>query len=616
MILQHLNDFYYRLLEYRNPDTGLAPVPPHGFSEENISYCLVLSKDGDLLNIQDIRESNEHKIRPKRLNVPQSFKRPGTAPRPFYLWDKTSYVLGVERSKNRRASSDALWEISLKNHKAFVDLHLEWLKNQSSAELIAVRQFLLAWNPDRFSQHPFSLEHLDSNLVFRVEGHSTYVHESIAARELWLSLLTASLSEKSRLQRTRTTCLITGDKSHLSRLHPAIKGVYGGQSSGGSLVSFNAEAYESLGKTQGENAPVSERAAFAYTTALNYLLRREKGHCLLIAGTSTVFWAKADNIATEIMAIEVFSSILNPATHTLPSGSSLRTLVAKLAQGERLEDIIPELDPDIRFFILGLAPNSSRISVRYWFDGNFREVGEHLSEHWFDMQIAPLPWATTDPPSIWRFLIETAPAKKSENICPKLTGEWLRSILTGSRYPRQLLTHIIQRLRSDGDINGLRAALIKSVLARDYRKGFTNEVIPMSLDIMNSPVAYRLGCLFAVLEQAQRKARGYAKLGITNRYYSTAAAVPYSIFPRLIAAFQNCLLKVYTSNRGHAIYLEQQMISIMSGLPNSLPKHLTIEQQGQFAVGYYHQKQSFVTERTDQLEHGSDQTYQSNGTAQ
>jgi CRISPR-associated protein Csd1 len=363
-------------------------------------------------------------------------------------------------------------------------------------------------------------------------------------------------------------------------------------------VSFNADAYESFGKSQGDNAPVSEQAAFAYTTALNYLLRRENGHCLSIGDTSTVFWAQAKDAQQEQEAVSLFASIVNPPTDDGQSNKVKHTL-EKIANGRPFEEVAPEVDPSTRFFVLGLAPNAARLSIRYWMDSTLGELGQHLSAHWQDMQIMPLPWSPEQPPSVWRCLIETAVLRKTENISPQLAGECIRSILTGQRYPRQVLTQLVQRLRSDGDVNGLRAALIKAVLHRDHRKGFTKEAIPMSLELENAPLAYRLGCLFAVLEQAQRGALGDLNSSIVDRYYGTASSVPYSVFPRLIAGCQNHLSKIRKEKPGFAVNLDKQLGSVIAGLPHSLPKQLTIEQQGQFAVGYYQQKQIFFTKRDE-----------------
>jgi CRISPR-associated protein Csd1 len=594
MTLSSLNALYYRLLENHDPVSGQARVPPFGFTDENISYCLVLSKTGDLVDIQDIRDISEKKPKPRRLSVPRPEKRTSGI-KPNFLWDKTAYVLGIEGNKDKKAAKETPWVMNAKTNEAFQQVHGHHLEKNDDLGLKALHQFLVSWKPERFSQTPFSPEHVDANVIFKLDGEAGYIHERPAAKQLWLSLIEPA-GDEEKATGNIGTCLVTGQQATLSRLHPAIKGVYGGQSSGGSIVSFNAEAYESYGKTQGDNAPVSEQAAFAYTTALNYLLRRENGHCLSIGDTSTIFWAQSKDAQQEQEAVGLFASIVNPPTDEGQSNKVKHTLV-KIAKGRPFEEVAPEVDPSTRFFVLGLAPNAARLSIRYWMDSTLGELGQHLSAHWQDLQIMPLPWSPEQPPSVWRCLIETAVLRKTENISPQLAGEWLRSILTGRRYPRQVLTQLVQRLRSDGDVNGLRAALIKAVLHRDHRKGFTTEAIPMSFELENAPLAYRLGCLFAVLEQAQRGALGDVNSSIVDRYYGTASSVPYSVFPRLIAGCQNHLSKIRKDKPGFAVNLDKQLGSVIASLPHSFPKQLTIEQQGQFAVGYYQQKQSFFTKK-------------------
>lgn len=595
MILSSLHTLYRRLLEQPDPDSGLPRVPPYGFTDENISYCLVLSKTGELVDVQDVRDTSDKKPRPSRFSVPRPEKRTSGV-KPNFLWDKTAYALGIEGNKDKKTAKETPWVLAEKTHTAFKQFHVDLLANADDNGLIALRQFLQDWQPERFSQAPFNPDHVDANVVFKLDGEVGCIHERPAAKSLWLSQLKPADEDTGNAG----MCLVTGEHATLSRLHPAIKGGFlaqqGGQSSGCSIVSFNAEAYESLGKNQGDNAPVSEQAAFAYTTALNYLLRRENGQCLSIGDTSTVFWAQANNAKEEQKAVNLFSAFISPPSdesQTKKLGFSLE----KIAKGRPFQEIAPDVKPDTRFYVLGLAPNAARLSIRYWLDSTLGELGQRLSEHWQDMQIEPLPWNPEQPPSVWRCLIETAALRKTENIPPQLAGEWLRSILTGQRYPRQLLTQIVQRLRTDGDTNGLRTALIKAVLHRDYRKGFLKEGIPMSLELENAPQAYRLGCLFAVLERAQSDAIPGANATIVDRYYGTASSVPYSVFPRLIAGFQNHLSKIRKDKPGWAVNLDKRISGILSTLPPSLPKQLTIEQQGQFAVGYYHQKQSFFAKK-------------------
>jgi CRISPR-associated protein Csd1 len=501
----------------------------------------------------------------------------------FFLWDKPEFLLGVLLNGKKIELADL-------PYSAFKAKQKELIGSSEDPGLKAVLKFLDQWQPENFEKLSFfNSEMLKSNFSFKLDGELSIIADRAAAVRCWHDYW------KDQKNSVTRQCLITGRVGSLAETHPVLK-VAGGQSSGVAIVTYNEKAYESFGKSQGDNAPVSEQAAFAYTTALNYLLRRENGHCLSIGDTSTVFWAQAKDAQQEQEAVSLFASIVNPPTDDGQANKVKHTL-EKIAKGRPFEEVAPEVDPSTRFYVLGLAPNAARLSIRYWMDSTLGELGQHLSAHWQDMQIMPLPWRPEQPPSVWRCLIETAVLRKTENISPQLAGEWLRSILTGQRYPRQVLTQLVQRLRSDGDVNGLRAALIKAVLHRDHRKGFTKEAIPMSFEFENAPLAYRLGCLFAVLEQAQRGALGDVNSSIVDRYYGTASSVPYSVFPRLIAGCQNHLSKIRKDKPGFAVNLDKQLGSVIAGLPHSLPKQLTIEQQGQFAVGYYQQKQSFFTKK-------------------
>jgi CRISPR-associated protein Csd1 len=272
-----------------------------------------------------------------------------------------------------------------------------------------------------------------------------------------------------------------------------------------------------------------------------------------------------------------------------------------------LTEIAPHLDPATRFYILGLAPNASRLSIRYWLNSSFGELAENLAWHWRDLAIEPIPWR--EPPSVWRLLIQTATQGKSENIPPQLAGELLRAIITGQPYPQMLLAQLVQRIRSDGDVNGLRVAMIRAVLQRKFRKGQYFEELPMGLDENNTMLGYRLGRLFAVLERIQSSALGSdLNAGIADRYYGTASAVPYSVFPRLIASSQNHLSKIRKDKPGYAINLKKDMASVVEGLPVQFPKHFSMDQQGQFALGYYHQKQKYFAKKSTEADIAESET--------
>ena len=489
---------YYRRLAAKTDDMGNPKVPPYGFSEEKIGWILVLDKEGRLKTVVPNLTADK-KPQPKLMSVPQSFKRPGTTPKPFFLWDKTSYALGVEANKNKAEAKEKPFTPSEKTFDAFKQYHLDLLQNSEDEGLQALYRFLQNWQPAHFAAENLPAEMLDANIAFSLEKPTALIHKREAAQSLWAGCLKSD-------EALEGLCLISGDTALIARLHPAIKGVFGGQSSGGSIISFNKEAFASFGKEQGANAPVSEQSAFAYTTALNYLLRRENNHCLTIGDASTVFWAEADDSATAQAAEGFFAQVFTPPDDEQESAKVFNVLKQISNKGRPLQEIAPELSPNTRFYILGLAPNAARISVRFWLDTTFGQLAENLAKHWQDLAIEPCAWKT--PPSIWRLLLQTAVLGKSENISPVLAGEMTRAVICGTPYPLSLLSQLITRIRADGDVNGLRVAMIKAVLQRRFRKDFIEEGVPMSLNNESPNRAYLLGQLFAVLERIQYQALG------------------------------------------------------------------------------------------------------------
>ena len=594
MILTALSRYYERLSQNEEE------VPPYGFSRENISFALVLSREGAVVDIQDLRDTSGKKPRPGRLTVPQSFKRPGTKPPPFFLWDKTSFLLGVKGDQNAEQG----FRVAERDHQAFREFHQEVLDQSADEALQAVRAFLEQWTPERFAEPPFSgnPELLDANFVFRLDGEQRFVHQHEAARSIWTRLLDEDAEQ--------ACCLVTGEVGPLARLHPAIKGVQGAQSSGASIVSFNLSAFTSYGNAQGANAPVSKRAAFAYTTALNHLLRysAENHQRLQIGDTTTVFWAEADDVQ-EAEAAESLAALLMEPPDDAQEAHRLGSVLEQAAQGRPLEAVDPRLHESTRFYVVGLAPNASRLAVRFWYADTLGDLARSLALHYRDLALEPTPWRTA--PAVWRLLYETAAQHDAKNISPNLAGELMRAVITGRPYPRPLLSTIIMRMRADGDINGLRAALCKACLNRDYRVGTGNirKEVPMSLDPEETAPGYRLGRLFAVLEKVQSDALGSVNAGIADRFYASASATPASIFGMLLNKAKSHLGAVRRKRgEGLARHLEGQIGEIMDGLEPELPRSLPLEEQGRFAVGYYHQRQALYrkTEDSGQNEPDSD----------
>jgi CRISPR-associated protein Csd1 len=575
MILQALNRYYQRLLERQEP--GLSPL---GYSPEKISYEILLARNGAVVQVNDIRDTSGKKPIPRMLNVPRPEKRTVDI-KSNVLWDKTSYVLGCSATSKRAD----------KEHEAFKAAHLKVLADEKDEGLVALRSFLQNWMPGQFQPPHFQTDMLDANMVFRLDGERLYLHEQPAAQ-----ILRARLGADDVSGALPGTCLVTGEVRPLARLHPPIKGVNGAQSWGASIVSFNLDAFASYGKTQGENAPVSELAAFAYTTVLNHLLRRGEHNRqrLQIGDATVVFWAEAADADQAVAAELLFSDALDPPADE-QEAEKVRRALESVATGRPLRDIDPRLREDTRMYVLGLSPNASRLSIRFWEVDTLGRLVQHLAQHEQDMRLEPPPWKKA--PSAWRLALATAPSRdgraKSEDIPPQLAGELMRSVLNGSRYPGSLLANVVMRMRSDGDLSGMRVAICKGVLSRNEK---SSEEVPVSLDKQSTHPAYLLGRLFAVLENVQRNALGgQVNATIRDRYYGAASATPASVFPMLLRNTQNHMGRLRKDKPGMAVTLEREIREIVSGLAESFPRSFRIEDQGRFAIGYYHQSQARFT---------------------
>lgn len=518
------------------------------------------------------------------VEVPQAKKRTaGVAPN--FQWDKSAYVLGVTAGEGTRTAEE---------HSAFRAHHLDWLADSGDEGLTALRRFLERWQPENFLPPLWPDDLPDQNLVFRLSTERGFLHDRPAAHALWRRIGAEGASDPQ-------ICLVTGESAPVARLHASVKGVLGAQSSGASLVSFNLDAFTSYRHDQGDNAPVSEAAAFAYTTALNRFLDRDSRHRLQIGDASTVFWAEADP-ATAAEAEGLFAGLIDEKAD-LAAKESIAALqigrrLAAIRDGRPPAQIVPQLD-GIRFHVLGLAPNAARLSVRFYWESSFGQLVGNYQRYLKDMALKPPPrdgW-----PPLWRYLIELAVQGKRENVPPLIAGEWTRAILTGNRYPMTLLTTTLMRIRSDGEVNAHRAAILKSVLTRNL-----SMEAPVALDPANLNKGYVLGRLFAVYEEVQRAALGgNVNATIKDNFYGSASATPQKVFRTLDAGSQNHFSKLRKLSAGRAVNLEKLLTSItdlMEPGNDPIPASLSAAEQALFGIGYYHQRSDFFRKHEEPAE--------------
>lgn len=563
-------------------------VPAFGYSQQNVSFHIALNSDGSPAGGPiDLRDGEDKKRTGRAMAVPQPSKRTsGIAPN--FLWDKTAYVLGVTALEGKRTAQE---------HQAFVDRHREWLAGGNDEGLLALLGFLDFWKPEMFQELGWPEEMKDQNVVFALESErlqNVHIHDRQAARDLWARL--SAESEKSE-----AVCLVDGGKAPVARLHPAIKGVWGAQSSGASIVSFNLEAFTSYGHEQGDNAPISDRIAFGYTTALNHLLERGSKQRIQIGDASTVFWADASN-AEAVEAAEGMFAFLFGIDESIEA-AKVGGILSRIRAGLPVAEFKPAFEtPGVRFHILGLAPNAARLSVRFYIEDDFGALARRYAEHHERLSIDPPP--RDGLPTMRRMLIETAVLGKSENIQPNLAGEWMRAILAGAPYPLTLLSSVIMRMRADHDVNALRVTILKSVLIRNFNLKET----PVSLDPDFKDSGYLLGRLFAVYEQIQVAALGTSvNATIKDKFYGAASAQPRKVFHILDAGSANHLSKVGKQSPGRRINLEKavaQIMDLMEPGNDPYPASLPDRSQALFALGYYHQRNEFFRKAAEKTEAG------------
>lgn len=565
MILQELTKYYYRL--HNDPD---ADVPPFGFGKQGVHFCIVLNEHGQIVG--DPIDLRGEKGKAKRIEVPGPIKKTSGIAANF-LWENTSYALGhAPADKGKRTPEE---------HATFIQLAKTVLKGVTIPEAKALLAFLNSWRPEEASHFPLLEEMEGKYIVFRLEKKRAYIHEAPEIRQAWLTHLEANQPQ------TKGMCLVTGEKdTPIPKINAAIKGVTGAQTAGAALVSFNIDAATSFNKTQNLNAPISEQAAFAYTTALNYLLSPESTRKVRMNDTTLTFWTETPTKFEEVFWL----SMDTPFAEDEMLKQQLHGYLGSIAKGK-----IPDEfgDPETPFYILGVSPNAARLSVRIWCVSTIQQLVDNLHRHYSAMQIVPAYASDPRFPTPKQLLRDIATNHDFKNIPPQLEGQLLKSILQGAPYPTSLLVATLGRIRVDKKVTYLRMCLIKAFLTRK-----TSQEIPMGLDATNTEIGYLLGRTFAVAEYVQAKAITNANATIRDKFFASASVNPSHTFPLILRHTQHGLAKIRKAGRKPlSKYLDVLLQNIIDEITSSegFPKSLSLTKQGFFMLGYYHQRQDLYT---------------------
>ena len=593
MILQALHDYYQR--RQADPDPA-RHLPAFGLERKEIAFILEIDLQGELKAIVDARQREGKRSIGTSYLVPHSVKRAsGIAAN--LLWDNAEYVLALADAKKQQAAAAKggapEYEARLVDMQQAFRRRIEDLAQPALADpgIQAVMAFLS--RPTVAAAEPFAAfaEIAASNpvLTFRLVSDTELVCQRQGVAP-YVGLGGDDDADGAPAE-PEVPCLISGTVSPGERLHTAIKGVWGAQTAGANIVSFNLDAFNSYNKTQGGNAPVSKAAAFAYTTALNALLARGSAQRTQVGDASTVFWARRPDPLEDELALLLGGSD-NPDAQTQQVKALFDAVRSGAFAGTRGNNT---------FFVLGLAPNAARIAVRFWHVAPLHDVALRITAWFEDLAIVHGP---KDPlfPSLYRLLTAIAVQGKADNIPPQLAGDLMRSILAGTPYPATWLTAAVQRCRAEQQVSHLRAAAIKACLNRQRRHHaspatattpYHPEIAPM-LDTSNPSTAYRLGRLFATLERIQEVASPGLNSTIRERYYGAASSTPVAVFTTLMRLKNHHLAKL--GAKGMVVNFEKLLAEIVGGI-HDFPAHLNLPDQGRFAIGYYHQRQDFFTKR-------------------
>lgn len=597
MILQELVKYYEALAER-------GEIALDGWRYERVAYSLELNAEGKLLKILSLGSEDKIKKRKVRklplMKVPQKEGAQNHRKAAIFLCDNAEHMLGL--------GDDTSDGKSQKYFSATKEELMDILRDCDGPAASALKKFFQSWDPSRAEEF---LKQKDSkitkagNLVFCIEGkYAQDIPELQQAWEGWRKKQEKKKGEEKKQGKKKQgeikeygRCLVTGEFSEIARTHTLIKGIKNAQTSGAALVSFNASAFYSYGKEQSFNAPVGRHATFAYTTALQSLLSQKEQNVQL-GDLCLLFWAESG----EEEYGEIFSSCLGGRED---NQEIVRNVLRNIAGKQGVDYKGVHLDPEQNFCILGLSGHKGRLAVRLFLKNSFGDILRNFQRFYEELEIAGPEWAE-EQPALWKLLGETVNQNSQDkSIPPALGSECLRAILVHGKFPASLYYGILIRIRADqgkNKINGRRAALIKAILLRNYGELYLGKEDFVALNENCRDRAYILGREFAVLEKIQGAANSTVNATIRDRYFNSACGTPAVVFPLLFRLKESHIRKIRNENPGMAVFCERILTELQGMLEVSesvgaFPSRLSLNEQGMFILGYYHQRQKFYEKK-------------------
>lgn len=563
MILKALYDYYNRC-------EGLAQK---GLELKEIGYLIVIDKDGSFLRIESRMKD---KKTAQAFIVLQTVKRSGKKYIPNYLWDNYEYVIGGSGESTKKNKTFLNMIAAFKEqavNDSYLDAIAKFYKNNGVIEETIKKDLLY----DEMLKS-------NKNISFLLQGEFKIAAEDKAVWDLVLNQNNDDING---------TCLVTGQKRSISRLHTKIKLT----KDTGPLVSFKTDrGYDSYGKEQGYNAQISEEAEFAYTTALNAMLQKGSHNKFCVGNRTFVFWASSDNEASEQTEESLFD-LLRYTEEEVDDPNAKIEQVRKVFTAIYSGSLKTSLED--RFYILGLAPNSARIAVVYWSESSLREFAGKILQHFKDMEIIDTRKEGKPYMGIKDMFAAVTLSGKQSEATPNLPEAIVNSIFQGTTYPFTLFSACIRRIRAESgshDKKAIRIARMAIIKAYLNRTNSNNQKIEIMLDKSNTNQGYLCGRLFAVLENLQYAAN--KQDSIRSGYMNAASSTPSAIYPTILKLSNSHYSKLAKDKKGLAIYFDNQKKEIMAQI-SDFPDTLDLSDQGRFFLGYYHQKNHEENKETE-----------------
>lgn len=564
------------LVAYYNELAARGEISKPGWAKAKISWAVELGDDGSVLGILPLKgESADGKKQlPREILLPAPITKASSI-RSNFLWENAEYLLGVPTKESGGKTA--------KRFATAKELHDSLLADVHTPVAEAIKAYFAACDPEAIAaQLPDGcMDELQkgANLTFLYQNRFPGDFPELCAA--WDTHYGGEKSGETFVD------VVTGEVIVPEETHPSIKNVQDAQSSGAALVSFNAEAFESFDREQNLNAPMGKKTAFAYTAALNYLTA-DKAHRQHIGDMTVVYFAENAEPAYQDVMDLCFAGSDDSLTD-----AELHSILQNVAAGKPTAFAGKTLLPDNRFYLLGISPNAARLSVRFFRQSNFGDVLGKIKQHYDDIAVVPDNRSKWVDIPLWALLRETVnPNANDKTPAPQMAGDTLRAVLTGGRYPETLYRQTLLRIRAEHDITRGKAAIVKGYLLRNtvHRKDYSyiKEASTMALNEVSNYTPYVLGRLFSVLEAVQSAANPGINATIKDKYFNSACATPAAVFPILLKLANSHLKKL---GGGLAVNYGKQIGELTVRLETAFPKTLSLEEQGAFILGYYHQTQ-------------------------